>query len=92
MSAPDKLGRELLPAPDQLGSDKLSLSFKLGRELLPETAVFAWLSTLCAPFCVLSASESCVITVLPQEANQQNLKKTVIIHRKTIEPTKTLSS
>jgi hypothetical protein len=28
--------------------DKLSLSLKLGRELLPETAVFAWLSTLCA--------------------------------------------
>jgi hypothetical protein len=40
----NKLGSELLPAPLGTSDDKLSLSLKLGRELLPETAVFAWLS------------------------------------------------
>jgi hypothetical protein len=46
-----------MSAPDQLGSDKFSLSLKLGRELLPETAVFAWLSTLCAPCCCCPLAE-----------------------------------
>jgi hypothetical protein len=45
----DRLYLRPMSAPDKLGSDQISLSFKLGRELLPETAVFAWLSTLCAP-------------------------------------------
>jgi hypothetical protein len=40
----DRLYLGPMSAPDQLGSDKFSLSLKLGSELLPETAVFAWLS------------------------------------------------
>jgi hypothetical protein len=40
----DKLGSELFTAPLGTSGDKLCLSFKLSSELLPETAVFAWLS------------------------------------------------
>jgi hypothetical protein len=32
---------------------------KLGRELLPDTAVFAWLSTLCAPLLLLNRWNNC---------------------------------
>jgi hypothetical protein len=39
-----RLYLEPMFTPDQLGRDKLCLSLKLGSELLPETAVFAWLS------------------------------------------------
>jgi hypothetical protein len=55
MFAPDQLGSELLLAPLGTSGDKLSLSLKLGSELLPETAVFAWLS---GPVRALSAFAS----------------------------------
>jgi hypothetical protein len=44
MSAPDQLGSDKLPATLGTSGDKIYYRVKLGRELLPETAVFAWLS------------------------------------------------
>jgi hypothetical protein len=60
----------------------------LGRELLPETAVFAWLSTLCAPLLLLNRRNNCWNSFAGREQTEHPTKhrKRIQIIRKTIEP------
>jgi hypothetical protein len=81
----DRLYLGPMSASDQLGSDKFKPIVVLGRDKLPETAVFAWLSTLCAPLLRLNRWNDCRNSFAERKQTKHPAKrrKRIQITRKT---------